>query len=319
MTVSVIMTCHNEEQYIEQAVRSVLAQTAFDQISEIIVVNDGSRDGSQAILQRLQAETDQLRVIETPGVGLAAVRNQALGVAGGDIIAILDGDDYWTPDKLQRQLPAFGHSPEIGLVYGDFMDFSRDDAMDAQLVTVRRYAFESPNQLRDYFVHDGPIMPSTTLIRRDLFSELGLFDETLEIGEDTELFLRIAERARFCYMPGAFLFKRRRAGQITASLDRLLPNAERVTRQYAERHPTLAQYANRRMARFHAKVSMDCARRRERNEAIRHALRAIQLAPVFWRGWITFFAVLAPAAFMTPVYQGAKRIYHLARHAGMDT
>ena len=112
MSVSVVITCHDEERTIEQAVRSVEAQTTFDVVDEIIVVNDGSRDGSEVVLERLAGEIEKLRIIETPGLGLSAARNRALREARGEFIAFLDGDDFWTPEKLERQLPAFARRRE---------------------------------------------------------------------------------------------------------------------------------------------------------------------------------------------------------------
>ena len=97
MSVSVLMTCHDEERTIEEAVRSVEAQTIFDSVEEIIVVDDGSRDGSRVVLERLDREIDKLKIIQTPGLGRPAARNRAVGEASGEFIAILDGDDFWTP------------------------------------------------------------------------------------------------------------------------------------------------------------------------------------------------------------------------------
>ena len=105
MKVSVVITCHNEEGTIEQAVRSVEAQTASDAVAEIIVVNDGSHDGSKVVLERLAGEIEKLRIIEAPGLGLSGARNRALREAKGEVIAILDGDDFWTPGKLRASSP----------------------------------------------------------------------------------------------------------------------------------------------------------------------------------------------------------------------
>ena len=110
MSVSVVITCHDEERTIEQAVRSVEAQTTFDVVDEIIVVNDGSRDASGVVLDRLAGEIEKLRIIETPGLGQCAARNRAVREVRGEFIAFLDGDDFWTPEKLERQLPAFARS-----------------------------------------------------------------------------------------------------------------------------------------------------------------------------------------------------------------
>jgi glycosyltransferase involved in cell wall biosynthesis len=313
MSVSVVMTCHNEERTIEQAVRSVVAQSIFDAVVEIIVVNDGSRDGSQIVLERLADEIEKLRIIETPRLGLSGARNRALRQATGELIAILDGDDFWTPEKLGCQLPAFARDGNIGLVYGDFVDFSREDATDGRIITVRRFDPESSHHLRDYFVHDGPIVPSTAVIRRSVFDDVGFFDESLRVGEDTEFHLRLAERWRFCHVPGAFTFKRRHIGQLSWRLDTLLPNAALLTQDFSSHHRELRPLAGRRMARFHAKVSADCAMRGEWRNALRHNLTAIHRAPLYWRAWANLVLLLAPTSVVRPVYERLKRPWHALR------
>jgi glycosyltransferase involved in cell wall biosynthesis len=313
LSVTVVMTCHDEEATVEQAVRSVATQTVFDAVGEIIIVDDGSRDGSADVLDRLAGEIEKLSVIKTPGLGPSAARNRAVCEACDEFVAFLDGDDFWVPEKLERQLPAFARSERIGLVYGDFVDFSREDATDGRLVTVRRFNPESAHQLRDYFVHDGPIMPSTVVVRRSVFDDAGLFDESLHIGEDTEFCMRVAETWRFCHVPGACTFKRRHSGQASTRLDAYLPSAARVTQQFASRHPALMPLANRRMARVHAKVSADCAMKGERRRALRHTLTAIRLAPLYWRAWANLTLLLAPSSVIRPLYHGVKRPWHAVR------
>ena len=315
MNVSVVITCHNDERTIEQAVRSVIAQTAFDQVVEINVVNDGSQDGSQGVLEKMAARTAKLRIIETPGLGAAAARNAGLRDVKGDFIALLDGDDYWTSDKLASQLPAFLRGDNIGLVYGDFIDFSRDDAADGQIITVRRFDPTSPHQLRDYFVHDGPIMPSTSIIRRRVIEDVGWFDESLCICEDTEFCLRIAEKWRFCHVPGAFTFKRRHPGRISSRIDGFLPNSTLLSQRFSARHSELKPLVGRRMARGHVKASIDCKIKGEQRRATRHGATAIRLAPLYWRSWINLILVLAPICVARPVYEGLKRPWHAVRQS----
>ena len=315
MSVSVVITCHNEGRTIEQAVRSVEAQTAFDAVREIIVVDDGSRDGSKLVLGRLAGEIEKLRVMETSGLGQSAARNRAVREARGELVAILDGDDFWTPEKLERQLPAFARSGNIGLVYGDFVAFSRDDATDGHIVTVRRFHPESSHHLRDYFVHDGPIMPSTVVLRRFVFDDVGLFDESLRIGEDSEFHLRVAERWRFCHVPGAFTFKRRHPAQLSWRLADFLPSAAAVTQRFISHHPELRPLAGRRMARVHAKVGADCALRGEWRRARRHDLTAAHLAPLYWRAWANLLLLVAPVSVVRPLYEGLKRPWHALRRS----
>jgi glycosyltransferase involved in cell wall biosynthesis len=315
VSVSVVITCRDEQSTVEQAVRSVEVQTIFESVDEIIVVNDGSRDGSEVVLDRLAREIEKLKIIKTPGLGQSAARNRAVREARGEFIAILDGDDFWMPEKLEHQLSAFARNEKIGLVYGDIIDFSREDASDGRLVTVRRFHPESSHHLRDYFVHDGPIMPSTLVVRRSVFADVGLFDETFRIGEETEFCLRVAEKWRFCHVPGAFTFKRRHSRQLSARLDAFLPNSARITQQFASRHPHLGCLAGRRMARVHAKVGVDCAMKGERRNALRHDLAAIRLAPLYWRSWANLLLLLGPILVVRPLYQVVKRPWHALRHS----
>jgi glycosyltransferase involved in cell wall biosynthesis len=315
MSVSVVITCHNDERTIDQAVRSVVAQAAFDQVVEIIVVNDGSQDGSQGVLEKAAARTAKLRIIETPGLGAAAARNAALREVKGEFIALLDGDDYWTPEKLACQLTAFSRGSNIGLVYGDFIDFSRDDATDGRIITVRRFDSASPYQLRDYFIHDGPLLPSTFIIRRAVVEDVGLFDESLLICEDTEFCLRIAARWRFCHVPGAFTFKRRHPGRISSRIESFLPNNAVLSEQFSARYPELRALVGRRMARGHVKASIDCKMKGERRRAARHGATAIRLAPLYWRSWINLILVLVPIRVARPLYEGLKRPWHALRQS----
>jgi glycosyltransferase involved in cell wall biosynthesis len=315
VSVSVVVTCHNDERTIEQAVRSAETQTIFDSVVEIIVVNDGSRDGSKRVLEQMAVQTAKLRIVETPGLGAAGARNAGLREVKGDFIAILDGDDYWAPEKLASQLPAFSRGSNIGLVYSDFIDFSRDDAADGHIITVRRFDPTSPYQLRDYFVHDGPILPSTIIIRRAVIEDVGLFDESLRICEDTEFCLRIAEKWRFCHVPGAFTFKRRHRGRVSSRIDGFLPNNAVLSQQLSARHPELGALADRRMARGHVKASIDCKIKGEWRRAVHYGATAIRLAPLYWRSWINLILVLLPICIARPFYERLKRPWHALRQS----
>lgn len=299
MRVTVILTCHNEERFIEQAVRSVVAQTAYDLVDEIVVVNDGSTDGSATLLARLATEIAGLRIIEAPGVGLPAARNLAIRASGGDLIAILDGDDYWVPEKLERQVPAFNRGDRVGLVYSDYADFTRDDAADAQAIAVRRYHASAEDTLAEYFLNDGPIVPSTTILRRAALEEVGLFDEEQRLGEDTEMFLRLAEKWTFEHVSGALAFKRRHGSNLTRRLDALLPIAERLTERFVARNPRLTPLARRRMARRYARTGNDCAQHGERAKGIGLLFTAIRHDPLFWRSYAYLAFALVPQRFST--------------------
>ena len=107
VTVSVVMPVYNDERYLEAAVRSVMAQTFGDW--ELIIVDDGSTDGTPTIAARLAAEDPRIRLVKNiENRGVAASRNRGLALCRGEYVALLDGDDLWRPDKLQRQLALAG-------------------------------------------------------------------------------------------------------------------------------------------------------------------------------------------------------------------
>jgi len=313
MRVSVIMTCHNEECFIEQAIRSVTAQTARDSIDEIVVVNDGSTDGSAALLSRLAGEIPELRIVTSSGLGLPAARNLAIRETRGELIAMLDGDDFWAPEKLERQCAAFDLDERVGLVYSDYVDFMRPDLSDAQPVAVRRFGLATQDTLGEYFVHDGPIVPSVAILRRAALDEGGLFDEEVRLGEDTEMFLRLAEKWKFVHVPGAFCFKRRHGSNLTRRLDALLPIAEQMTARFVARNPRLAPLAGRRMARRYARTGNDCVQHGEPGKGVWLLLKAIRLDPFFWRPYAYLAFAPVPPRLSAFLRRGAKAFFHSNR------
>jgi glycosyltransferase involved in cell wall biosynthesis len=310
MTVAVILTCHNEAAFLEQAILSVAAQTAFDRVSEIVVVDDGSTDGSPALLERLSRSVPHMRTMRTPGVGVAAARNTAIRATRAPLVAFLDGDDYWVPEKLALQLAALDANDGVGLVYSDFVDFSQDDLSDAQLVRVRRYHAGSRETLAEYFVHDAPIVPSSILVPRVVFDAVGLFDSAMRLGEDTEMFLRVAERWRFQHVPGGLVYKRRHGGNLTRRLDVLMPVYDAVTRIFAERNPSLRRLVHQRLSRRYARVGHDCGRRGHVGPALRHLGTSLAHAPLFWRAYIYLALLLVPRGLRDHLLRVGKRLYH---------
>ncbi len=309
MTISVIVTCHNEAAFIERALRSVVSQIDYDLIGEIFVVNDGSSDDSHLVLERLASEIPKLAIISTPGIGVSAARNQALAAASGAYIAFLDGDDYWVPEKTRKQMAALEAFPNAGLVYSDFHDFVDFDDDEAQLVTVRAFQASDCETLARYFLHDAPIIPSSTIIRREVFESVGDFDPEMRIGEDTEMFLRVAEKWTFQHVRGGLAFKRHHGKNLTHRLDRLLPVAEMLTRRFVGRNPDLMPLAARRMARRHGSVANACAKQGERRRALAHLLAALKLDPFYGRLYAYFFVGLVPASLGIALRRHGRALY----------
>ena len=298
MSLSVIVLCFNQKEYIVDAIQSVARQNAFDEIAEIIVVDDGSTDGSAEVVDGLTNDIPRFKVFHIENCGISSARNFGIGKARGALIAFLDGDDYWVPEKLERQLPAIKSDEKVGLVYSDFMDFTQDDASDARLVTVRRFLPSNDKTLEQYFVHDAPIIPSTVIVRKVAFDEVGLFDPSFVTGEDTEMHLRVAERWKFAHVQGGLTYKRRHGDNATSRLEELLPFIKRQTDRCIERNPELAALAGKRMARRYARIGNDCVVHGERRKGHSYLIKAMRLDPLFFRTYAYLFLSILQLAFI---------------------
>jgi len=182
--VSVIIPTYNRGWAIKRAVDSVLTQTFQD--FELLVVDDGSADDTTDILAGYGTD---IRVIRQPNAGVSAARNAGIYAARGEFIAFLDSDDYWLPEKLQVQSAYFNTHPEAVIC-------------QTEEIWIRNGKRVNPKK-----VHKKPsgrifraslalclVSPSAVMLRRDLFTEIGGFDETLPACEDYDLWLRISVR-----------------------------------------------------------------------------------------------------------------------------
>lgn len=190
--VAVVIPVYNGEQTIAAAIESALAQTFHD--IEIIVVDDGSTDATASILDRFSS---RITIVKQSNLGFCGARNAGIARSRGEYIALLDADDTWTPDKLQKSIAMLDASPQAVLVYtgvvnqdtaGRDLGTSPIDASTAHAPTLD----EMLNRL-------WPIMPSTVVMRRDAYEKCGRFIEGF--SEDLDFWIRIREQGEFRYLP----------------------------------------------------------------------------------------------------------------------
>ena len=178
--VTAIITTHNRLELLPRALESVLQQTLPP--DEIIIVNDGSTDGTQAWLQQLEAD---VKVINQSQQGISAARNVAINAANGQWLAFLDDDDSWLPDKLEKQLQAIKASPGYRLCHGEEIWIRNGKRVNAMRKHRKQGGWIFPQCLPLCV-----ISPSATMIHHSVFDGLGLFDENLPACEDYDLWLR---------------------------------------------------------------------------------------------------------------------------------
>lgn len=190
MAISVIMTVYNGERWLGEAIESVLAQTYPH--FEFIIVDDGSTDGTPAILADYAARDPRIRVISQENMGVSRAMNRVLPLARYDWIARFDADDVMHPQRLERQLDFLAAHPELAVAscFADYIDEEGrkvgfyDNPLTKSEV-VRRW-LEQGRVI--HFIQSGAIM------RRDVVLEVGGYRPEFSVTEDTDLWNRIAER-----------------------------------------------------------------------------------------------------------------------------
>lgn len=190
--VSVVIPTHNRKGKVLEAITSALDQK-LDNI-EILVVDDGSTDGTAEYLKSLNLP---ITIITKPNGGVSNARNTGIKAAKGKYVAFLDSDDLWLPGKLEAQVNYLESHPDIPLVYTDqYLN------IDGQNLDKTRFQRDAPkdNMLLSAFVDFTPIHTSTVMIRRDLFEELGMFSEELHVHEDSELWNRISNHYKLGFI-----------------------------------------------------------------------------------------------------------------------
>ena len=205
---SVVIPTYNRAHTVLDAVWSVLTQRFRD--LELIVVDDGSTDDTAA---RLAAVDDpRVRVIMGRHAGVSAARNLGVAKASGDVVAFLDSDDLWHPEKLACEVAFLTRHPEVDAVFTDlekrhgeqvFPSFMRETAVFSRRLANAWYPqglVLEPREMRLCLLQEVPIKPSAFTLRRAAFDAVGGFDETWSSSEDWEFLLRLARQHRFGYL-----------------------------------------------------------------------------------------------------------------------
>jgi len=186
-TVSVIIPTYNHARFIAQAVESTLAQTYSD--LEIIVVDDGSTDDTQAILASYGDCTRRVRVIHKENRGVAAARNTGILAAQGDYLLFLDADDLIPANKLECKVPILNAQPNVGLVYSAFQYIDEGGTQVLHEIRPQREG----HLLKDLLLRRLFFPPGAAVVRRECLDQVGIFDETCSAAADTDMWIRIAQ------------------------------------------------------------------------------------------------------------------------------
>jgi glycosyltransferase involved in cell wall biosynthesis len=224
MDIDVIIPTYNNAHFLAEAIASVQQQTYAP--TQIIVVDDGSKDDTEAVVTALKDHsTIPIVYIKKENGGPNSARNVGLAHATAELVAFLDADDRWESTKLEKQITLFEKDTEqtLGLVYGNYktIDTTGSDRPDIPTVPlnpeIKGYAFET--------LLPGNLIlgsASNVLIRHSVFATVGTFDESLRVGEDWDMWLRIAKEFRIDYVDEVLVAIRRHAHNQTGNIATLI-------------------------------------------------------------------------------------------------
>jgi GT2 family glycosyltransferase len=241
--ISVVMPLYNKEAEVERALRSVIEQSLAP--GEVIVVDDGSTDGSRAIVERIIAEHPEacIRLITQTNSGVSAARNRGIAEAKGDYIALLDADDAWLTGYIAEVCRLMEYYPEAD-AYSTAFDIVNDtERIAASVPTTEGYINIAEEALQRRY----PIIPSTATLRREAVLRAGGFPEGMRIGEDQWLWVRMVQQgAKFCFSPMSLVRYSRTASNRSASIYRAEQSAHTIEELYnSNGDSTLNEYVAR--------------------------------------------------------------------------
>lgn len=192
--VTVIMNCHNSGKYLAEAIESVLQQTFTDY--EIVFWDNQSTDNSTEVALSYGDRVRYFRGEEF--LPLAAARNAAIQQAKGKYIALLDCDDLWLPEKLEKQIALFESDPSVGLVFSDTYFVSANG--DIKFSFFKRFKPYSGNVFFN-LIAENFISCETAVFTREAFEKVGGFRPELKTAEEYDIFLRMAYHYKLAYVP----------------------------------------------------------------------------------------------------------------------
>ena len=229
--VSVVMPAYNVEQYLAASIESILAQTFTD--FEFIIVDDGSTDGTVAIVEGIVKKDSRVRLISRPNTGIVGALNDGLDAASGELIARMDGDDLSMPERFERQVQYLKQHLEcIALGTAVRMVDQRGTPI---LDSNTRTSHEEIDQL--LMAGEGnTLVHPTVMMRAAAVEAVGRYDEETCWVEDLDLFLRLAEHGRVANLPEILLDYRQHATSVNATRrETQIARAEQVLRSTHER------------------------------------------------------------------------------------
>jgi glycosyltransferase involved in cell wall biosynthesis len=277
--VSVIIPAYNYGRFLGEAIQSVLDQTFQDW--ELIVVDDGSTDNTREVVTAFA--DPRIHYVYQQNQGNPAARNAALKLVTGEYVAFLDADDVWFPEKLEKQVAQLDSlPPTVGLVYADVYLFNHEDGT----IIGRFFQGRTPPRgriFRELLDAEGWFISDTgSLIRREVFQRVGLYDESFSWYEDWEMWVRIAAAYEVEALDEPLARCRRHSANSIKVPEGMYRHGQAARRKVMASYPLSGQerrLLQQNLAHHEYTYGMEQLRLGKRGEAWKALLRSLRLRP----------------------------------------
>lgn len=185
VVVTVVIPAYNAAQYLAETIDSILSQTFTN--FEVLIIDDGSTDHTAEVACAYAQRDCRLKYFSQANQGVSASRNKGVELATGELIAFLDADDQWLPNKLEAHVKHFDSSPNLGISFGR-VEFMSSSGKPTGVISSSRLSGIEPKHL---YYENLIVNPSNAVIQYAVFKQIGGFNQDLITMEDLELFLRI--------------------------------------------------------------------------------------------------------------------------------
>ena len=229
--VSIVMAAYNPGRFIVPAIESLLNQT-YENL-EVIIINDGSTDNTAQLVQPY-LQDDRLRYYEQENAGQTIAKNNGIKHATGEFVGFLDADDFFALNKIEMQISAFDLDPRIGVVYSNAASVNEH----SQVTKFRSNAWTCYSGIVTEQLFRRNFIPfSAAIIRKQALDELGAFDESIAMGIDWELWLRLSTKYHFHHIDETLLYYRIWEGQMSHKWKKRYEWTDHIMRQFVAQYP----------------------------------------------------------------------------------
>lgn len=272
-TLAVIIPVYNGERFIRNAITSITNQTL--QPEEIIVVNDGSSDNTSSILHDLQIQHKHLIVIGQKNQGVSFARNKAISASSCDILAFLDTDDYWHPQKLSIQLKAL-HSHDLDMICTKVIHIKDNDSdmpdndstYDEDNINVKDYSLGE-------IIYKPHLTTSSIMVKRKIFDAVGGFDVTFRTAEDQVFYIDVANKYKVGCVDTPLVYKCNVEDSLSSGFDSY-SDSLKVLERFVRKNPDVSSKnmstIRKARARIYREYSADLLWNREVSRSLKPLL-----------------------------------------------